>query len=371
MKVKKVEIIKKHRTIFPKFSIDLNDMTVITGKNNSGKTNFIKAINEGKAIFYNGKRKLKPDVIYIPAEQIQPTEDALKYTNKTSSLIVNLSKLFNSLGVNFEFKEKNKIKKNIEDLIVKVNENIERITNSDSHKIRINPSLSISSNILIQNIISKIVGIEDGREINFKDLGQGIQRVIVVSILKSYSDLLIDREIKKGGLTLILLEEPEVYLHPELKRSLNEVLENIATNKNHQVIITTHDPYFTFNNSENLDKKILSFSKVNNKTISDSGIQGIEDELLHIYLIGKVLKKRNESITDFDEYLKKDNKIKIFKYKRIDNNGNLKTENKSLPVYIRHLIHHPENKYTKSGANKKYTYQELEDSIKILNNNLI
>ena len=58
------------------------------------------------------------------------------------------------------------------------------------------------------------------------------------------------------------------------------------------------------------------------------------------------------------------------KYIRLYEDGSTKDENKILTEYIRHQIHHPENK-----NNVRYTQQELEDSIRLMrdfikNNNM-
>ena len=71
--------------------------------------------------------------------------------------------------------------------------------------------------------------------------GHGLQGAFLVALLHE----LVGNE-KKGGPKLLLgFEEPELYQHPPQAQHLADVLERLATSeKNTQVIITTHSPYF-------------------------------------------------------------------------------------------------------------------------------
>ncbi len=76
---------------------------------------------------------------------------------------------------------------------------------------------------------------EDGFQINATALGAGFQNVLVLSIMQAYEAL------KKKG-AIFLIEEPEIYLHPQTQRSLYQTLKEIG--KENQVIYTTHSPHF-------------------------------------------------------------------------------------------------------------------------------
>lgn len=71
--------------------------------------------------------------------------------------------------------------------------------------------------------------------ISATELGEGMQNAIVLSILQAFE------ERRKNG-AIFLIEEPEMFLHPQMQRSLYKTLKRIsATN---QVIYTTHSPHF-------------------------------------------------------------------------------------------------------------------------------
>lgn len=65
--------------------------------------------------------------------------------------------------------------------------------------------------------------------------GEGFQNAIVLAILRAFE------ETKKSG-AILLIEEPEMFLHPQMQRSLYKTLRKIG--RTNQVIYTTHSPHF-------------------------------------------------------------------------------------------------------------------------------
>jgi len=76
---------------------------------------------------------------------------------------------------------------------------------------------------------------ENGFSINATELGGGFQNALVIAILKAFE------ERKKSG-AVLLIEEPEMFLHPQMQRSLYKTLRNIG--ETNQIIYTTHSPHF-------------------------------------------------------------------------------------------------------------------------------
>lgn len=196
--IKKIKIIAKSKTIPKDFVLELKQMTVITGENNSGKTNFIKAVYDESEVEFldENDEKLTPKIVYTVAENIKPSDSECKSSAKGTGLIKNLAELFSNLEVKFELENKVNIIENIKDLIDKTNKNLKSFTGNNKHKLKIDPNEDeLDSGIIIQALIKKITGDEDGQERKLEDLGQGTQRIIVVSILKAYIDILIERRI--------------------------------------------------------------------------------------------------------------------------------------------------------------------------------
>lgn len=76
---------------------------------------------------------------------------------------------------------------------------------------------------------------EGAFQINATELGAGFQNAIVLSIMKAFE------EKKKQG-AIFLIEEPEMFLHPQMQRSLYKTIRNIG--QTNQVIYITHSPHF-------------------------------------------------------------------------------------------------------------------------------
>ncbi|MBN1458233.1 MAG: AAA family ATPase [Armatimonadetes bacterium] len=71
--------------------------------------------------------------------------------------------------------------------------------------------------------------------ISATELGDGVQNAVVLAILQAF-----EARRKQGA--ILLIEEPEMFLHPQMQRTLYKTLRQIgATN---QVIYTTHSPHF-------------------------------------------------------------------------------------------------------------------------------
>ncbi|MEA2112903.1 MAG: AAA family ATPase [Patescibacteria group bacterium] len=383
--IETIKITGKSNSIPNGFKLSgLGTLTIITGENNAGKTNFINAVyNKTKADFDTEE---DPEIIYIKAENIKPSADVLSHSKDSAWLIDNLANLFANLELDLELKDEHEdsaigILKDIQE---ETNKNLKDFSGCSSHECIINIGVDseeegdrtkLSAKTIIRALIdsieiSEILGNGDKKDRKLDDLGQGTQRLIVISVLKAYLDILLKSELLLNKPILILFEEPEIYLHPKLKRTLNSTLEKISELDNHQVIITTHDSYFTFPPlNENLNKKTFSFIKKEDgdtDILEEGLISGIEDELLFIFLYSKME----------DEYKDKIDSIEVGNIKnRVYKKGDGSKPNLSNLEYIRHQIHHSgdnpntfrcgvlmESENIPEGKNY-YTQKELSEAI--------
>lgn len=67
-------------------------------------------------------------------------------------------------------------------------------------------------------------------------MGTGIQSMIAIALLKSYKTI-------SGSKSILLLEEPEIYLHPHARRYFYGIMDKLS-NEDIQVIYTTHSTEF-------------------------------------------------------------------------------------------------------------------------------
>lgn len=103
--------------------------------------------------------------------------------------------------------------------------------------------LGISARVPYHNVA---ININDGVLTSLEDKGDGIKSLAAISIVQSMSF-----ENAQGRSLMLLIEEPEAHLHPDAVHSLRNVLIEISTKPNVQVIISTHSPIL-------IDREILN-----------------------------------------------------------------------------------------------------------------
>lgn len=77
--------------------------------------------------------------------------------------------------------------------------------------------------------------------------GHGLQRTLVITLLQLLADAQIQGAPAGPGLqrgTILLIEEPELYLHPQMERLMRDVLQRLAAQPSTQVACCTHSPVF-------------------------------------------------------------------------------------------------------------------------------
>lgn len=103
---------------------------------------------------------------------------------------------------------------------------------------------------------------KDLSPIDCKRLGDGWQSLLRLIALELVKELVDERD----GTALLLIEEPETYLHPHLRRKFRKVISEL-TEKGYQVFFTTHSPEML-----SFDKK----QKIFRLTRSETGVTRFE-----------------------------------------------------------------------------------------------
>lgn len=161
--------------------------------------------------------------------------------------------------------------------------------------------------------------------------------------------------------SLLLIDEPEVHLHPQAQEYLRKELIKLSkNNKNNIVFFATHSNYMidkdhldrcfrvvkdraARTNLKRIERDKSTYSEVNYEVFEVSTTD------YHNELYGYLEDKEPEHLD------------KLPKDRKWHNEKLSKNEKVSLAKYIRHSIHHPEN-----TSNPKFTNRELLRSIKIL-----
>lgn len=95
---------------------------------------------------------------------------------------------------------------------------------------------------------------EQGREGYFQTMSAGIRSIYILSLLEAYI------EEKNSIPFIVVMEDPEIYLHPQLQKAASEILYRLS--KKNQVIFSTHSPNLIFNfNSKQIRQVVLDENK--------------------------------------------------------------------------------------------------------------
>lgn len=219
---------------------------------------------------------------------------------------------------------------------------------------------------------------EHGITTKVSDKGAGMQRALTLSLIRYIS--LISNEYAKKQL-FFFIDEPETFLHPIAQGKLLDTFEEVS--ERFQVFIATHSPYLLRKFKKNKHKLII-FEKDedgNNKLQNDNqtlnlfgdssptwgeinyfafDVLSVEfhNELYGFLQAKAIDEDQNNYYEDkFDQWLMDKGFAADKNYIKLNKDRTTDENKRTLPTYIRNLIHHPENDH-----NKKYTNEELKNS---------
>jgi len=79
------------------------------------------------------------------------------------------------------------------------------------------------------------------RQSDFIDMGHGSQRAIQMTLIRHLAEITKD-VAKQGKTNILLIDEPELFLHPQAVELLRSSLK-LLSNRGYQIIFSTHSPY--------------------------------------------------------------------------------------------------------------------------------
>lgn len=97
--------------------------------------------------------------------------------------------------------------------------------------------------------------IDDGMKTKISGQGHGLQRTLIMSLLQmlvDYENVPVAEEGDTGEASeetfrrsiVFAIEEPELYMHPQIERKVRDTLYDLARGEAYQVITSTHSPVF-------------------------------------------------------------------------------------------------------------------------------
>ena len=153
------------------------------------------------------------------------------------------------------------------------------------------------------------LSVNDGVETPLENKESGLQSLIMIELFKFYCKVF-------NQSSLLILEEPELFLHPHAKRMLSDILEDFITGGKNQIIITTHSEEFIHNiDIENINviRKTVDGTKKSRINKQDYGdgkeLQKLKIELQHknaeMFFAEKVILVEGEEQILIPEIVKK------------------------------------------------------------------
>lgn len=110
------------------------------------------------------------------------------------------------------------------------------------------PGLSLNIDIPTPSITDlfkqgsiKVSEVGTSRQSDFIDMGHGSQRAIQMTLIRHLAEITKD-VAKEGKTNILLIDEPELFLHPQAIELLRSSLKTLS-NKGYQIIFSTHSPY--------------------------------------------------------------------------------------------------------------------------------
>ena len=89
------------------------------------------------------------------------------------------------------------------------------------------------------NLLANDTSIDDDYNIDPAELWEWDKSLILFALIRSYA-----KNFKQAANWILAIEEPEIYLHPQARRHLYQVFNEIVSESNIQIIYTTHSPDF-------------------------------------------------------------------------------------------------------------------------------
>lgn len=120
--------------------------------------------------------------------------------------------------------------------------------------------------------VEAVLGNKDrGTDNNIGTMSAGTKSIYLLSLIEAY----IEEQSKVPN--IVMIEDPESYLHPQLQKSASEILYRLS--KKNQVIFSTHSPNMLFNFSSRQIKQVVLDEEFYTTVNENADIDDILDDL--------------------------------------------------------------------------------------------
>ena len=146
----------------------------------------------------------------------------------------------------------------------KLNKNFKK-NGGQSQEIRYEMKFDVEELFKINTVVKNT---NRGTQGDIKQLSEGFRSIYVLSLLETYKNVIP---------YIIMIENPEIYLHPQLQKVASEILYKLS--KKNQVIFSTHSPNMIFNFTSKQINQVVVDKQYNTVIRKKTNIDEILDDL--------------------------------------------------------------------------------------------
>ncbi|MCL2116422.1 MAG: ATP-binding protein [Methanobrevibacter sp.] len=272
----------------------LIEITICQGdkiKNRKYKRNFSRIIIDGKEMNSDfGKREIFSrlnfeKVIIFHNSTSQNHEAFRRYRISKKSYHGEFKNLPNKTRESID-NEVIQIEKQVKSINKKLSESIQKNKSQlqdlihmvdDKHDISLNFSdVDINVNIDYGRIPYEILLGEEDYKLSLENWGSGTQNRTLILNSIFHAKTVIEQDVESKITPLLIVEEPESFLHPSAQADFGRILQNLSEKLRIQVIVTTHSPYLL--SHQNPNSNILVKRKVLDGNLRESYIEDVDNE---------------------------------------------------------------------------------------------
>ena len=115
---------------------------------------------------------------------------------------------------------------------------------------------------------------EDAVDTPVRHQGHGLQRTLIMTLVQILAEVQAEADtteeaegrVVNSGAAILAIEEPELYMHPQMERKMRDALYRLSSQASFQVICTTHSPVFL--DMAQSHKSIVRLVRDSNRVVS-------------------------------------------------------------------------------------------------------
>jgi len=262
----------------------------------------------------------------------------------------------------------NELKQRFNEIASEVEKKLKEVSDRTLEKLReMNPEIANSLNPVIPSSESlkwtdvfKNVSISGDEDIPINKRGSGIKRLILLNFFRAEAER--KKADNKIPSIIYAIEEPETSQHAEHQKVLIKSFKELAETSDTQIMITTHSATLVKElNFENLRLISIDNGSRTIKTVEPNQLPYSSLNEVNYLAFSEVTEEYHNELYGFIDakgYLPEFEKDKSTVQYTKDGKNEKITKNITLTEYIRHQIHHPENK-----NNERFTFEQLRASV--------